>query len=509
MIIRQGSPSVATAATAVIAAMFAALFILLGLWLHESYSSSVRRTEERATAAAKIVATNAAWIDALAWQALQRIDDSLGTDIGIATDTVQDINDAVADLPGNVQAYVVDRNGNTLYSTDPAIKPMNITDRPYFSELAKGAKTHVSNLLVSRLTGEQIFVFSRRLDRNGEFAGVATVAFQGSVLAAVWETVELGAGSTVGIIRNDGQLVARYPAPAGPLDMSKYTLFTDLLPKAPSGTYQAVSPADGVSRIVGYTVVDGTQFIAVGSADRSAGMAPFWKDVFIAGAVLMLAAVGSVAAGGWIKHLLRIDAAKSVRLTAALDENQLLMREIHHRVKNNFQSVQSLIRTQQLPKHIQQSLLDRIAAMVAVHEQIYSRDQFTTLSTRDLIPAVVDKLLLACGDRVRVAYELENIDIAADHATPLALLTNEVVTNALKYAFPNGRSGVITVGLASLTNKRARLVIADNGIGFDKSAATKGMGTRIIQGVVGQLRGKFTYDRQDGTIFTAEIEILD
>ncbi|WP_312366199.1 sensor histidine kinase [Ensifer sp.] len=509
MVIKRGSPSVATAATAVIAAMFAALLILLGLWLHESYSSAIKGTEERATAAAKIVATNAAWIDALAWQALQRIDDSLGADIGIASDTVHDINDAVADLPGRVQAYVVDRNGNTLYSTDPAIKPMNITDRPYFSELAKGAKTHVSSLLVSRLTGDQIFVFSRRLDRKGEFAGVATVAFQGKVLAAVWETVDLGSGSTVGIIRRDGQLVARYPAPAGPLDMSKYTLFTDLLPNASSGTYQAVSPADGVSRIVGYTVVEGTEFIAVGSAERSAGLAPFWNDVFIAAAVLMLAAVGSVAAGAWIKHLLRIDAAKSASLTAALDENQLLMREIHHRVKNNFQSVQSLIRTQQLPKHIQQSLLDRIAAMVAVHEQIYSRDQFTTVSTRELIPAVVDKLLLACGDRVGVTYELEDIDIAADHATPLALLTNEVVTNALKYAFPDGRRGVVSVTLTSLANKRACLVIADNGIGFDKNAAVTGMGTRIVQGVVGQLRGEFIYERRNGTVFTAEIEIID
>lgn len=509
MVIKQGSPSVATAATAVIAVMFAALLILLGLWLHESYSSSVRRTEERATAAAKIVATNAAWIDALAWQALQRIDDSLGPDIGIATDTVRDINGAVADLPGGVQAYVVDRNGNTLYSTDPAIKPMNITDRPYFSELEKGAKTYVSDLLVSRLTGEQIFVFSRRLDRKGEFAGVATVAFQGKLLASVWETVDLGAGSTVGLIRRDGQLVARYPAPAGPLDMSKYTLFTDLLPNASSGTYQAVSPADGVSRIVGYTVVEGTEFVAVGSAERSAGMAPFRNDVFIAAAVLLLAAVGSLAAGAWIKHLLRIDAVKSARLTAALDENQLLMREIHHRVKNNFQSVQSLIRTQQLPKHLQQSLLDRIAAMVAVHEQIYSRDQFTIVSTRELIPSVVDKLLVACGDRVDVRYELENIDISADHATPLALLVNEVVTNALKYAFPNGRSGVITVALRSLPGKRANLVIADNGIGFDKHAAAIGMGTRIVQGVVGQLRGEFLYDRRDGTVFTAEIEIRD
>lgn len=504
-----GSQKVATAATAVIAGMFAALLVLLGLWLNESYSSSVRRTEERATAASKIVATNASWINSLAWQALQRIDESLGPDIGFASETVRDINSSVANLPGEVQAYVVDRNGNTLFSTDPAIKPMNITDRDYFSALAKGARTYVSSLLVSRLNGQQIFVFSRRLERNGEFAGAAMVSFEGKILEEVWNTVGLGPDSTVGIIRRDGQLVARFPPPAGPVDMSKYILFTDLLPSSPAGTYHAVSPADGVDRVVAYKAVEGTAFVAVGSAGAAAGMAPFWSDVFIATAVLVLASVGSLVAGAWIRHLLGQDAAKSARLAQALEDNQLLMREIHHRVKNNFQSVQSLIRTHQLPKDSQQSLLDRISAMIAVHEQIYSRDQFSQVSARTLIPAVVDTLLVASGDRVSVNYDIEDLAVSADHATPLALLANEVVTNALKYAFPDGRSGMISVSLKSLSDKRACLVIADDGVGFDKNSAVTGMGTRLIRGVVGQLRGEHIYERRNGTVFTAEIEIVE
>ena len=219
---RSVTSKVSTAATAVVATMFSALLILLGLWLYESYKSSVRRTEERATAAAKIVATNASWINALAVQALQRIDDTLGPDLGYATDKVRDINLAVADLPGQVQAYVVDRNGLTLLSTDPKIKPINITDRPYFHALKNGAKSYLSGLLVSRLNGEQIFAFSRRLERNGEFAGVAVVSFEGKVLKDVWESVALGDNSTVSFIRKDGELIARYPAPEGPLDMSKY-----------------------------------------------------------------------------------------------------------------------------------------------------------------------------------------------------------------------------------------------------------------------------------------------
>jgi two-component sensor histidine kinase len=501
--------TVSAAATAVISAMFAALLVLLILWLHESHQSSMRRTEERAIAASKIVATNASWINALALQALQRIDEALGPDIGVATPEIKNINEAVANLPGQVQAYVVDRNGATLYSTDPALKPMNITDRPYFSELAKGAETYVSGLLVSRLNGQQIFVFSRRLDRSGQFAGVATVSFEGKLLAEIWESVGLGENSTVGIVRRDGELVARYPAPTGPLNMSTYVLFTEHLKKSSFGTYLATSPADGASRLVAYRVVDGTEFIALGSADYAVGMAPFWSDVFIAVTVLCFAAAGALTAGVWIGHLFKRDARRSARLSAALDENQLLLREIHHRVKNNFQSVQSVIRMQQLPAETQKSLFDRIAAMIAVHEQIYSRDQVARVSTVNLIPAIVDTLVKAYGDQVTVNYEIEDINVSADNATPVALLVNEVVTNSLKYAFPNDRKGKITISLRALSQFRACLVIADDGNGFDKAQAHSGMGTRLIRGVVGQLHGEHFYEVRNGTVFTAELDILD
>lgn len=141
--------------------------------------------------------------------------------------------------------------------------------------------------------------------------------------------------------------------------MSTYVMFTEHLKKSATGTYLATSPADGATRLVAYRVVDGTEFIAVASADNTVGMAPFWSDVFIASAVLAFAAAGSVAAGVWIRHLFKRDASRSARLSAALDENQLLLREIHHRVTNNFQSVQSVIRMQQLPAETQKSLFDR------------------------------------------------------------------------------------------------------------------------------------------------------
>ena len=494
----------------IIVAMFLSLLMLLGLWLHTSYRDAIRRTEERVTAASKIVATNVSWLDSLARQALQRIDDTLGDNIAPpASSKVRNIGEAVSNLPGQVKAYVVDREGLTLYSTDPMIKPISIVDRPYFSELAGGAKQHVSGLLTSRLNGKQIFAFSRRLERGGRFAGAAVVSFEAEVLADVWEAVDLGPNSTVSFARSDGQLVARYPLADGPLDMSRYVLFTDYLPKAPSGAYEAISPVDEAHRMVAYRTVEGTGLIALASADYDFGIRRFWRDVKVAVSVLVLAGIGLLVAGAWIRNLMHREAAQSQLLHNALADNQLLLREIHHRVKNNLQAVQSVIQLHRLPPEVQKSLSDRISAMIAVHEQIYRHDAFAQLCARDLLKSVVDKLVHAYGAPVVVDYDIDEMAVSADNATPLALLTNEVLTNALKYAFPEGRAGRISVALKAIGGRRARLSIGDDGVGFDPESIKQGMGSRLIKGVVNQLNGTHAFDGSHGTIFTAELDIVE
>nr|WP_298096259.1 cache domain-containing protein [uncultured Shinella sp.] len=502
--------TLAKAAAMIIVAMFVSLLLMLGLWLNTSYRDAVRRTEERAIAASKIVATNASLIDSVARQALQRIDETLGENlVPPISDTVRNINEAVADLPGQVKAYVVDEKGLTLYSTDPMIKPISIIDRPYFSELAKGARQHISSLLISRLNGEQIFAFSRRLERNGRFAGAAVVSFEVKVLREVWEAVDLGPNSTVSFIRSDGQLVARYPLAEGPLDMSNYVLFTDYLRKAPAGTYDAISPVDGAHRVVAYRTVDDTGLIALASADYDFGIQRFWRDVAVAISVLILASISLLAAGQWIRHLRQRDAAQSQLLRNALADNQLLLREVHHRVKNNLQAVQSIIQLQRLPADIQQALGERISSMVAVHEQIYRHDEFARLRARDLLTSVVEKLVTAYGAPVSVDYDIDEITVTADNATPLALLTSEIITNILKYAFPDRHQGRISIALKGIGGRRVRLTIRDDGIGFDPQTVHQGMGSRLIKGVVHQLNGTFTIDGSEGTTFTAEFEVAD
>ena len=454
------------------------------------------------------MATNTRWIVELSRQALRRIDDSLGPDIDNLKNKISmEIAEAVTGLPGDVKAYVVAADGRTLYSTDPGVQPIDVRDREYFSRLAEGAQWVTSSLMVSRLNGEQIFSFSRRIERNGQFVGAVIVSFNVLLLEEIWRSLEFDSESTVSLIRDDGMLVARFPPASGPLDMSGYVLFTKYLKEKNEGTYPAVSPADGVSRFVGYRRVPGTSFIALASVSARDAFRPFWRNTLM---MMSLAIPAILALGGaawWISQLLRQDAKRQTELARAIEANQLLFKDIHHRVKNNLQSVQSLVRMQAIDPDVKADLQRRIAAMTAVHEHIYRLDQYIEVDARTLIPAIVEPLVETYGQDITAQFDIDPIEVERDSATPLALLVNELVTNALKYAFADDGAGTIRVTLKSEASNRAKLTVSDNGAGFDPDTAVSGMGSRLIRAMVSQLNGTFSYRAAGGTIFEADVAI--
>ena len=121
-----------------ILAFFVVFAAFIALWLTQAHEAARMRGEDRVAAASQVVATNALWISEVARQALRRIDDTVGPSLQPRSGKVQDIREAVDSLPGQVKAYVVDAKGDTIYSTDPEVKPINITDRDYFAVLAAG-----------------------------------------------------------------------------------------------------------------------------------------------------------------------------------------------------------------------------------------------------------------------------------------------------------------------------------------------------------------------------------
>jgi len=297
------------AAIGLILLLLACLAAGAGYLFWRSYQDARAGLAMRADSGSQVVSANVGWALETVRQILQRVDESLGPDLATpAPDVEEKLASSVAALPGSVKVYVVDAEGRTRLTTDAQFKSIDVRDREYFQAVAKGAAWHVTPLLVSRLNGEQIFVLSRRIERGGRFAGAAILSFNSDFMKEIWRTLNLDEKSTVGLIRDDGQLVSRYPLPDGPLDLSKYVLFTDYLPKAPSGIYDAVSPADGESRVVSYRRVPDTNLVALASISTGPALGAVRENASWALALAIPAIVGLFALAYWTFSLLRKDA---------------------------------------------------------------------------------------------------------------------------------------------------------------------------------------------------------
>ncbi len=475
-------------------ALFAALF---GYFISVGVNQTNQRFQERSSAAAQVVAADAFWIVEVANQTLRRVDIALGPAMSGDPD---DLKPALDGLPAVVEVYIIDAQANTIYSTVPGAAAVSVEDREYFSALRDGAEFYTSPMIVSRLTGDRIFVFSKRVERDGSFAGAIMVSYSDRLLEDIWKTLDLGDGSTISLVRDDGHLMARYPPAEGPVDLSALPLFTQYLPAAPEGSYESDrSPVDGVARVVSYRAVEGTSIIAVASVATDEAWQTFVGNILIVLLIVSPVIIGLTLGSWWIVVLLNRDARNAGQLT-------MLFREIHHRVKNNMASVQALVRMQNIPDDAKRDLQSRFAAMAAMHEHIYRHDGYAAVSAKELVPAVVEQVNAAYGSTAALEYDIADVEVGHDQATPLALLLSELVTNALKYAFPDGRRGIISIVVSQADQSgRSRLVVRDNGEGMPDTDERSSMGMRLVKGVVVQLQGDFEFRNDGGTVFEANV----
>jgi PAS domain S-box-containing protein len=296
------------AATTLVVALVAFIAVGSAYLVWKTYSDAEARISSQTESGAQVVAASMGWAIETAHQVLRRVDNSLGEAvIAPPTDGASALIDATANLPGDVRVYVVNTDGATLLTTDPEFTPIDVRDREYFTAVAEGAPWHISSMLISRLNGQQIFTVSKRVERNGVFAGAAILSFNSDLMQAVWESLDMDERSTVALIRDDGQLVSRYPLSGGPVDLSDQPLFTQYLPAQPSGTYQAVSAVDGVERVVGYRRIEGSNLIAVASINRDAAFSALNQSILTLLALAIPAGIGLLLAGYWVFRLLQRD----------------------------------------------------------------------------------------------------------------------------------------------------------------------------------------------------------
>jgi PAS domain S-box-containing protein len=209
---------------------------------------------------------------------------------------------------------------------------------------------------------------------------------------------------------------------------------------------------------------------------------------------------------------------RTAELDAALKEKMVLLREIHHRVKNNLQVISSLLNLQ--ARHftgqgspslcaVQRALVDcqgRVRTIALVHEKLYQAADLSQVDFGSYLRALVDMFRSTAGSPtgVRVACDIEDLRLAVDQAIPCGLLVHELVTNALKHAFPPGRRGAVHVELRREPPRSLRLVVRDDGVGLPASLDLErppSLGLELVTTLARQLRAELRVERTHGTVF--------
>ena len=209
-------------------------------------------------------------------------------------------------------------------------------------------------------------------------------------------------------------------------------------------------------------------------------------------------------------------------VSASLKEKEVLLQEIHHRVKNNLQIICSLISLQS--KRIKDEMIlgalqdteSRIKSMALIHEQLYRSDDFSRIDIATYVERLIDALTphhLKMSGAIEITTRLDQVSLTVGTALPCSLLINELVTNCLKHAFPDGRKGRIQVEFIKLPSNRYRIIVADSGVGLPDDMDlhnTKSLGLQLVANLAElQLRGNIDILVNNGTTVTIEFEDIE
>lgn len=191
------------------------------------------------------------------------------------------------------------------------------------------------------------------------------------------------------------------------------------------------------------------------------------------------------------------------------EQNELLLKEIHHRVKNNLETISSLLLLQ--TAHIDdQKVLDaveqsqnRVQSMALIHQKLYQGENLAAIEMKDYFQNLVESIIDTFGvdtEQIQINYEMDKIEMDVDSAIPLGLIANELLTNSLKYAFPKNKKGKIQVSLKQLAKQEFSFSIKDNGVGFipNNTSTKSGFGTQLVNLLTRQLDGILNTDPTNG-----------
>jgi PAS domain S-box-containing protein len=196
----------------------------------------------------------------------------------------------------------------------------------------------------------------------------------------------------------------------------------------------------------------------------------------------------------------------------SLEEKEALLREIHHRVNNNLQVISSLLSLQSdnvrdpRDHELFVESQNRVRSMAMIHEKLYQSDKFNSINFRDYLKTLINRLIYEYSQdlgHIDLELDIENVELNIETSVPCGLIINELVSNSLKHAFPQGRNGKIIVKFHKMKDKYV-LMVGDNGIGpLEKSVleSSKKLGFNLVKSLIKQLDASLEILESEGTLY--------
>ena len=227
-----------------------------------------------------------------------------------------------------------------------------------------------------------------------------------------------------------------------------------------------------------------------------------------------LIAVVCIFVVGWIVSLRRQVDSKTEQIQQSLEEKEVLLREIHHRVKNNLSIISGLIELQldgtedEKAEEVLKNSQSRIRSMALIHDKLYQTDTLSDIQLESYLQELVEAIhdtFTEINEDVKLRFDMDSVAIDIDRVIPCGLLVNELVVNSFKHAFSNGRQGTLSVKLQEIEEGTVELTVADDGPGLpEEFTLTKGdsLGSMLIKTFAAQLEAETSINGENGARFT-------
>jgi two-component sensor histidine kinase len=418
---------------------------------------------------------------------------------------------------------IISADGDILASTSYPVSG-RADQRAYFQKL-RGTSAEANEVFIERVTLEQsqqeaLLVAKRRPGES--FNGVLVAAVDVDAVTEFFGRVAEESGGSAALVGSDGSLLLRYP-PVPPTILPTDARLLAAARQAPAGVFEAPPHFGDGQRIYGFSQLGDFPAVAVFGLARQTVVRKWLGQFLVIAALIAIASVMAFAAS--TQAIRRVRSEDRQRQMAfdrrLLEEAQKsaesrghLLREAHHRTKNNLQMVLAMIRTKAAELDDAPGLRDiekRLLALAQVHDLLYNaNDDSSHIDLGSFLEAIcTNPSIVPPESGVDVACEVEPLEMNVADAVPVALIVVEALTNSLKHGFPDGRRGRIDVRLKRLDDG-VLVSTADNGVGLPPaSERQRTSGLRLIEGLARQLRGRLEIVSDHGTRFDLYLPVSE